>query len=165
MQWSLVAIGKTNADWIRTGTQEYAQRLAHYTRFQYTELPDPKRISNKASEEQVKLAEWAVWAKWLQNTAVQGTAVDHLLLLDERGKSFSSLEFAQHVEKLGLRGLKHCAMLIGGPYGFAPALRERADGLLSLGPMTFSHQMIRPFAAEQLYRAHTILRGEPYHHQ
>lgn len=165
MQWSLVAIGKTNADWIRKGTDEYVGRLSHYTRFQYTELPDPKRISNKASEEQVKQAEWEIWSRWLQNTTTKGTAIDCLILLDERGKSYTSMQFAQYVEKLGLRGLKHCALLIGGPYGFSDELKKRADGLLSLGPMTFSHQMIRPFAAEQLYRAHTILRGEPYHHE
>lgn len=165
MQWSLVAIGKTNAEWIRTGTSEYVGRLAHYARFEYLELQDAKKLYAKATESQVKQAEWEVWSKWLEKTAQRGTAVDWLILLDEKGKSYTSVQFAQWVQKLNNRGIKHCALLIGGPYGFAPELRAKAQGMLSLGPMTFSHQMIRPFAAEQLYRAHTILKGEPYHHE
>jgi 23S rRNA (pseudouridine1915-N3)-methyltransferase len=165
MIWSLVAMGKTTERWIQEGTADYTRRLGHYTRFEYIELPDVKRLGAKATPEQVKAAEGEVWSKWLATTATKSTAVDHLILLDERGKSYTSMQFAAQVDRLNGRGLRHAALCIGGPYGFPEDIRNRADAFLSLGPMTFSHQMIRPFAAEQLYRAHTILKGEPYHHE
>jgi len=160
VQLSLIAIGKTQAPWIRTGTDEYVKRLGRYARFQFVELPDIKARSGKPDPVWVKAEEAKVLAKHLDSAGV-----DHLILLDERGTSYASVAFARHLESLQVRGLRHLAFVIGGPYGFDESIRSRAHGFLSLGPMTFSHQMIRPFAAEQLYRAHTILRGEPYHHE
>lgn len=160
MQISLIAIGKTQAPWIRTGTDEYVKRLGRYARFQFVELPDIKARSGKPDPDWVKSEEGKVLAKYLD-----GAGVDHLILLDERGNEFTSVEFARQLESLQVRGLRHLAYVIGGPYGFEDSIRARANGFLSLGRMTFSHQMIRPFAAEQLYRAHTILRNEPYHHE
>lgn len=160
MQISLIAIGKTQASWIRTGTDEYIKRLNRYARFSFIELPDIKARSGKPDPTWVKSEEGKVLSKHLDQAGV-----DHLVLLDERGKSYSSLSFAKHLESLQIRGLKHLAFVIGGPYGFDETIRSRAHGYWSLGPLTFSHQMIRPFAAEQLYRAHTILKNEPYHHE
>lgn len=160
MQVSLIAIGKTNAPWIRTATDEYANRLTRYIRFQFIEVPDIKARSGKPDPAWVRAEEGKALGRYLDHSGV-----DHLVLLDERGTAYSSLAFAKHLESLHVRGLKHLAFVIGGPYGFDSAIRQRAHGAWSLGPMTFSHQMIRPFAAEQLYRAHTILRNEPYHHE
>ncbi len=160
MQLSLIAVGKTQAAWIRSGTDEYVKRLNRYTRFQFVEVPDIKPRSGKPDPAWVRAEEGKALARHLDSAGV-----DHLILLDERGKSFTSIAFAKHLENLHVRGLKHLAFVIGGPYGFDAAIRDRAHGQWSLGPMTFSHQMIRPFAAEQLYRAHTILRNEPYHHE
>ena len=98
----------------------------------------------------------------LQEKALEG--VDYLILLDEHGKVYGSMDFAKHLEKLQVRGLKHIAFLIGGPYGFDPSIQRKANEKWALGPLTFPHQLIRIFAVEQLYRAHTILKGEPYHH-
>jgi len=98
----------------------------------------------------------------LQEKALEG--VDYLILLDEHGKVYGSMAFAKHLEKLQVRGLKHIAFLIGGPYGFDPSIQSKANEKWALGPLTFPHQLIRIFAVEQIYRAHTILKGEPYHH-
>tara|TARA_B100000768_G_C11271279_1_gene373597 strand:- start:24 stop:500 length:477 start_codon:yes stop_codon:yes gene_type:complete len=158
MQMTLIAIGKTQSSWIQAGNVEYAKRLNHYGRFQFIETVDIKPRSGKPDPQWVMQQEAKILDKHLKG-------VDHLVLLDENGKSYSSIAFSKHIEKLQVRGLKHIAWVIGGPYGFAPRIRNLANEQWSLGPMTFSHQMIRPFALEQLYRAHTILKGEPYHHQ
>lgn len=158
MQITLLAIGKTQSSWIATGTQVYVDRLRHYCKFAYLETPDIKLRQAKNDPIAVKMAEAEVLEKYL-------LGVDQLILLDERGKSHTSLEFAERIQALQNRGLRHVMFVIGGPYGFDESIRDKAHGFLSLGPMTFSHQMIRPFAAEQLYRAHTILKGEPYHHE
>lgn len=158
MQMTFIALGKTQSRWIREGIDEYAGRLKHYGKFQFIETPDIKSRSGKPDPKWVMQEEAKILEKHLEG-------VDHLVLLDERGKPFNSLAFSKHIEKLQVRGLRHVVWVIGGPYGFDPRIQARADALWSLGPMTFSHQMIRPFALEQLYRAHTILRGEPYHHE
>ena len=157
MQITLLAVGKTRSDWIAEGTRVYVDRLRHYGKFSYIETPDIKLRQAKKDEAAVQVAEGEVLEKHL-------TGVDFLILLDERGKSLSSVQFAEYLQKLANRGLRHVMFVIGGPYGFSREIRERADAFISMGPMTFSHQMIRPFAAEQLYRAQTILKGEPYHH-
>jgi len=158
VQITLLAIGKTQSKWIDQGTQVYADRLRHYGKFSFVETLDVKLRQSKKDPEAVQKAEAEILDKHLGS-------VDFLVLLDERGKAYSSMQFAAQLQKWQNRGLKHAMFVIGGPYGFAPAIRDRADAFWSLGPMTFSHQMIRPFAAEQIYRAHTILKGEPYHHE
>jgi 23S rRNA (pseudouridine1915-N3)-methyltransferase len=158
MQMTLIAIGKTQSSWLREGASEYAKRLNHYGKFQFIETTEIKPRSGKPDPQWVMQEEAKLLVKHLKG-------VDYLVLLDENGKSYSSIAFSKHLEKLQVRGLRHIAWVIGGPYGFAPTIHERSHERWSLGPMTFSHQMIRPFALEQLYRAHTILKGEPYHHQ
>ena len=157
MQISLIATGKTNAKWILEGIENYSKRMGRYGKFIYLETPN---IKGKFAKTDVKVVmrEEAV----LQNKFLEG--VDHLILLDELGKVYDSVGFAKHIEKLQVRGLKHVAFLIGGPFGFDPSIRERATATWALGPLTFPHQLIRIFAVEQIYRAHTILKGEPYHH-
>ena len=157
MQITLIATGKTNAKWIEEGIENYSKRMVRYGKFKYVETPNLKSKFAK-SDAKVVMREEAV----LQNKLLEG--VDHLILLDERGKVYDSMGFAKHVEKLQVRGLKHVAFLIGGPFGFDPSIRERATATWALGQLTFPHQLIRIFAVEQIYRAHTILKGEPYHH-
>lgn len=158
MRITLLAIGKTQSNWISEGTKVYTQRLQHYVRFDYVETVDAKLKHSKSDPLAVQEAEAQILERHL-------IGVDHLVLLDENGKSYSSTQFARQIQNLQNRGLRHTLFVIGGPYGFAERIRSKADAFLSLGPMTFSHQMIRPFAAEQIYRAHTILKGEPYHHE
>ena len=157
MQITLIATGKTNAKWIEEGIENYSKRMVRYGKFKYVETPNLKSKFAKA-DAKVVMREEAV----LQNKFLEG--VDHLILLDERGKAYDSVGFAKHLEKLQIRGLKHVAFLIGGPFGFDPSIRERATATWALGQLTFPHQLIRIFAVEQIYRAHTILKGEPYHH-
>ena len=158
MQITLLAIGKTQSSWIAEGTQIYVDRMRHYGKFEFIETPDAKLKQSKKDPEAVKEAEAIILDKFIGG-------VDHLILLDEKGKAMGSLAFSKHLQNLQNRGLSHVMFVIGGPYGFAPRIRSKAHAFMSLGPMTFSHQMIRPFAAEQFYRAHTILKGEPYHHE
>ena len=157
MQITLIATGKTNAKWIEEGIENYSKSMVRYGKFKYVETPNLKSKFAKA-DAKVVMREEAVF----QNKFLEG--VDHLILLDERGKVYDSVGFAKHLEKLQVRGLKHVAFLIGGPFGFDPSIRERATATWSIGPLTFPHQLIRIFAIEQIYRAHTILKGEPYHH-
>jgi 23S rRNA (pseudouridine1915-N3)-methyltransferase len=157
MQHTLLAVGITREAWLRTGTADYADRLRHYTRFTYLETPDLKLRGAKGTPDVVREGEAALIERAL-------AGVDHLILLDERGTAYDSPGLARHIAALQQRSLKHVCWVIGGPYGFHERIRARSHGSWSLGPLTFSHQMIRPFAAEQLYLAHTILAGEPYHH-
>lgn len=152
----LVAIGKTTSPYLQTGVADYVQRLQHYLRFEYVEIPDVK-ISKGMSEQQVKEKEGDAIMRQLE-------AGSYVVLLDEAGKTFSSIRFADHLQKRFNSGGKSLVFVIGGPYGFSDAIKERANERLSLSPMTFSHQMVRLIAAEQIYRAMTILRNEPYHH-
>ena len=157
MQISLIATGKTNAKWIEEGIENYAKRMNRYGKFKYVETPNLKSKFSKADSKTVMKEEAILQSKFLEG-------VDHLILLDERGKSYDSIGFSKHIEKLQVRGLKHVAFLIGGPFGFDLSIKERAHETWALGPLTFPHQLIRIFAVEQIYRAHTLLRGEPYHH-
>ncbi|HIG59061.1 MAG TPA: 23S rRNA (pseudouridine(1915)-N(3))-methyltransferase RlmH [Flavobacteriales bacterium] len=157
MQISIIATGKTNAVWIKTGIEEYTKRMGRYSRFSFIETPNLKNKFANADAKKV-MKEEAI----LQKKALEG--VDYLILLDEHGKVYRSIEFAKHLEKLQVRGLKHLAFLIGGPYGFDTTINSMANEKWALGPLTFPHQLIRIFAVEQIYRAHTILKGEPYHH-
>lgn len=133
------------------------KRLSHYVSFDMVVLPDIKQAKS-LSEEQIKVREGQQFLDKIQPQ-------DTVLLLDERGKQFDSLEFSNYIQEQFNRGGKHIFFLVGGPYGFSEAIYQRANGKISLSKMTFSHQMIRLFFIEQLYRAMTILKGEPYHHR
>ena len=157
MQIKLLAIGKTDNKAIQTLIDDYSSRLGHYIRFELEVIPDLKQ-SKSLSESLQKEKEGELILKKLSSS-------DELILLDERGKTYSSLEFSDYLQKKMNSGLKQLVFVIGGPYGFSEAVYSRANGKISLSKMTFSHQMIRPFVVEQLYRAMTILRNEPYHHE
>lgn len=156
MKIQLLITGKTNDPRLQSLIDDYQQRLKHYLPFELVVLPDLKNAKS-LTEEQVKLAEGeAILARL--------TPAMDVILLDEHGKEFRSIEFADYLQKKMSSG-RDLALVIGGPYGFSQAVYDRANGKLSLSQMTFSHQMIRIMAIEQLYRAMTILRHEPYHHE
>lgn len=156
MKILLLVIGKTDDDYLVTGIKKYVGRLGHYVPFELKEIPDI-RNRKTLSEEQQKKAESFLLLSQLQNG-------DHVVLLDENGKQFTSVEFSENLEKLMASGCKRIVFVIGGPYGFSPEVYAKANAKISLSPMTFSHQMVRLIFVEQLYRAFTILKGEPYHH-
>uniref|UniRef100_UPI004048BC2B 23S rRNA (pseudouridine(1915)-N(3))-methyltransferase RlmH n=2 Tax=Algoriphagus sp. TaxID=1872435 RepID=UPI004048BC2B len=157
MQIKLVVLGKTDHKAIQELIADYSKRLGHYIRFELEVIPDLKQ-SKSLSETLQKEKEGELILKKVLPS-------DEVFLLDERGKSFSSLEFADFFQKKMNSGLKQLVLVIGGPYGFSESVYERANGKISLSKMTLSHQMIRPFLIEQMYRAMTILRNEPYHHE
>ncbi len=157
MQIKLIAIGKTDHPAIQKLVEEYSSRLGFYIRFELEIIPDLKNTKS-LSELLQKEKEGELILKKIQTS-------DELILLDERGKTFSSIEFSDFLQKKMNSGLKQLVLVIGGPYGFSDEIYFRANGKISLSKMTFSHQMIRPFLIEQVYRAFTILRNEPYHHE
>ncbi|MDC6406016.1 MULTISPECIES: 23S rRNA (pseudouridine(1915)-N(3))-methyltransferase RlmH [Maribacter] len=157
MTIKLLAIGKTDSKELQKLISMYEQRLGHYVKFELEIIPDLKKTKNLSAEQQ-KIKEGELIFKSLANT-------DILVLLDENGKQYSSLEFSGYLQKKMNSGLKQLVFLIGGPYGFSEEIYKKASGKISLSKMTFSHQMVRVFFVEQLYRAFTILRNEPYHHQ
>lgn len=157
MKIVLLVIGKTDDDYLVTGIKKYVGRLGHYASFEMKEIPDI-RNRKTLSEEQQKKAESFLLLSQLQPG-------DQVVLLDEHGRSYTSVAFAEQLEKWMASGAKRIVFVIGGPYGFAEEVYAKADAQISLSPMTFSHQMVRLVFAEQLYRAFTILKGEPYHHQ
>ncbi len=156
MAIKIIAIGKTDSGFIKVGLEEYLGRIKRYIKLEWKELPDIKR-SSKFTESLVKEKEAELILKEISTRT-------HLLLMDEGGKTFSSEQFASFLEKK-LVDEPDIALVIGGAYGFSEEIYQRANGKLSLSKMTFSHQMVRVFLAEQMYRAFTILRGEPYHHR
>ncbi len=157
MQITLIAIGKTDSVELATLISVYEKRLARYVKFRFDIIPDIKNSKN-LSERQQKEKEGELILNQVQPS-------DTLLLMDENGKQFSSVEFSQFLQKKMNSGIKNLVLTIGGPYGFSEAVYQRSNGKISLSKMTFSHQMVRLFLAEQLYRGFTILRNEPYHHQ
>lgn len=157
MQIKLIAIGKTDSKALEQLIQEYVKRLSFYTKFELDIIPDIKNSKN-LSEAAQKEKEGELILKKVQQS-------DDLILLDEQGKQYSSVAFSDFLQKKMNTGLKSLIFVIGGPYGFSDEVYMRANGKLSLSAMTFSHQMVRLFFVEQIYRAHTILRNEPYHHQ
>ena len=156
MQLSLLVLGKTDSAQIETESKRYESRLKHYLPFELRVIPDVRRGSKLTPEEQ-KRAEGIELLRYI-------TPTDRVYLFDERGDSYTSRAFATFIERAMVSGERRLVFIIGGPYGFSPEVYERADGQVSLSRMTFSHQMVRLFAIEQLYRAQTIIRGEPYHH-
>lgn len=157
MKITLLIVGKTEEKYLKEGIEKYAGRLKHYTAFRITELPELKNTKHLTeAQQQAKEAEMLL--KQIQ-------PADFLVLLDEKGKEFSSVKFAEFLNKKMLSSVQHLVFAIGGPYGFDDSVYSRANEKLSLSRMTFSHQMVRLFFTEQLYRAFTILKGEPYHHE
>jgi len=156
MKITLVCIGKTDDKYIQEGIDKYNKRLKHYITFNIVVLPDVKNVKN-LSQSQQKEKEAEIFNKHIQNT-------DYVVLLDERGKEYSSIEFSSFLEKKMIASVQHMVFLVGGPYGFSEEIKQRANSLVSLSKMTFSHQMVRLFFVEQIYRAYTIMKGEPYHH-
>lgn len=156
MKTILLVVGKTDDDYLSTGIKKYFDRLAHYAPTDLVVIPDIKNSKN-LSENQQKQAEGQAILQQLQPT-------DHVVILDENGRQFASRQFADFYQKIALSGTRRLVFVIGGPFGFAPEVYARANTKISLSAMTFSHQLVRLIFAEQLYRAHTILRGEPYHH-
>ncbi len=156
MKILLLVIGKTDEDYLITGIKKYVGRLGHYVSFEMKEIPDI-RNRKTLSEDQQKKAESFLLLQQLQPG-------DHVVLLDENGNSFTSVAFADNLEKLMASGSKRIVFVIGGPYGFAQEVYDKANAKMALSAMTFSHQMVRLIFVEQLYRAFTILKGEPYHH-
>lgn len=153
----LVAVGKTDDKLIEALASEYIKRLGFYNRFEFEIIPDLKKTKNLSVEQQKQMEGKLILEKLNPS--------DYVVLLDENGKIFSSEGFADYIQKRLNSGMKQLIFMIGGPFGFSEEVYERADGKLSLSKMTFSHQMIRPFFVEQLYRAFTILKNEPYHHK
>ena len=157
MNVKLLTVGKTDVPWVKEGLDLYASRLRHYVPFAVEEIPELKKVSS-LTEEQIKQKEGELILK-------QAGPQDTVVLLDEHGREMRSVEFASWLEKQLSGGSKGLVFVIGGAYGFSPEVYSRAAGKISLSKMTFSHQMVRTIFAEQLYRACTILKGEPYHHE
>ena len=157
MNIKLLAIGKTDNKALQTLIDDYTKRLSGYIKFELEIIPDIKNAKN-LSEAQQKEKEGELILSKLSPT-------DQLILLDENGKTYSSVGFANELQKKMNSGVKTLVYVIGGPYGFSDAVYSKAQGKVSLSSMTFSHQMVRLFFIEQLYRGFTILKGEPYHHQ
>ena len=157
MNIKLIAVGKTDNPALQQLISTYEKRLSYYINFELQLLPDIKN-SKSLSEEQQKIKEGELILSYVEPS-------HHLILLDERGKEYTSIAFADELQKKMNTGIKQVTFVIGGPYGFSQAIYQRANSKLSLSKLTFSHQMIRLFFVEQLYRAFTILRNEPYHHQ
>lgn len=155
MKISLYYVGKSSYDFVKEGCDLYFSRLKHYTKFEEVLIEDVKKAS-KLAPDQLKLAEGEkILAKIDSN--------DFVVLLDEKGKSFTSVAFANWIEQKQVQSTSHLIFIIGGAFGFSPEIYERANMKLQLSAMTFSHQIIRTIFAEQLYRAFTIIKGEPYH--
>lgn len=157
MTIKLLGIGKTDDSALQNLTEVYIKRLGFYNRFEFEIIPDIKNSKN-LDENQQKQKE----GELLLNKVA---ASDFVVLLDENGKQYSSEAFSEFIQKRLNSGLRQLVFIIGGPYGFSEDVYKRADAKLSLSKMTFSHQMIRLFFVEQLYRAFTILKNEPYHHK
>lgn len=157
MKITLLTVGKTDKDWVKQGIDIYVSRLKHYIPFTINEIPELKNVS-ALSKDQIKIREGELILKNVKPT-------DDVILMDEHGKEYTSVDFASILQrKISLEG-KDMVFVIGGAYGFSEEVYKRANSKISLSKMTFSHQMVRAIFTEQLYRAFTIMRGEPYHHE
>lgn len=156
MRIKIICIGKTDQSYLVEGEQRYLKRISHYVSVEKLEVPDIKN-QKKFTQEQIKQLEGKEFLQRIQ-------ATDQVFLLDERGRTFDSIGFSHFFQQQFNTGNKQLVFLIGGAYGFSEEIYQRANGKISLSEMTFSHQMIRLFFLEQVYRAMTILKGEPYHH-
>lgn len=156
MRITLLVVGKTKKNFIAEGIRIYSERISRYIPFKFIEVPDPKD-SGKATEIILKEKEAEQILKYISGT-------DHVVILDERGRMVSSEEFAEDIKVKSGSSFKHLVFVIGGAYGFSDKIYDRANDIISLSRMTFSHQITRIIFLEQLYRAFSIIRGEPYHH-
>lgn len=156
MKILLLAVGKTTTPYINTGIENYLKRVGHYIPVDLQVIPDIK-ATKALTEEAQKQREGTAMLAALQPG-------DVVVLLDERGREFTSREFSEYIDKKMVQGIKRLVFIVGGPYGFSPEMYSRANEKISLSRMTFTHEMVRLFFIEQIYRAMTILRGEPYHH-
>lgn len=157
MKITLLVVGKTEDKYLIEGIDKYLNRLKHYIGFNLLVIPEIKNTKN-LSEAQQKSKEAELIHKQLSN-------LDTVILMDEKGKKFTSVAFSNYLNKQMIGSVQHLVFVIGGPYGFDDSIYKRANGSMSLSDMTFSHQMVRLFFVEQLYRAFSILKGEPYHHE
>ena len=157
MKIILLSVGKTDDPHFSQIIEEYRKRVNYYIPFEMQIIPDVKNTKSLSEKEQKKL-EGEKLLKWVQPT-------DQVILLDDKGKQYSSMEFAGYAEKKTYSASKRLVFVVGGPYGFSEKMRERANEAISLSKMTFTHQMVRLVFAEQFYRAMTILHHEPYHHE
>ena len=157
MKIVLLTIGKTSDKYLIDGIAQYQNRLKHYTQFEILEIPNLKNAKNFSNAELMK-KEGDLILKQLKYS-------DHLVLLDDKGKDFTSTKFAQKLQRWMLSAKKRLVFVVGGAYGFSEHVYARGNEKLSLSKMTFSHQMVRLFFVEQIYRGYTILNNEPYHHE
>ncbi len=157
MKITLLTVGKTDKDWVKQGIDIYVSRLKHYIPFTINEIPELKNVS-ALSKEQIKSREGELILKNIK-------PADDVILMDEHGKEYTSVDFASLLQKKISYEGKDIVFVIGGAYGFSDEVYRRANSKISLSKMTFSHQMVRAIFTEQLYRAFTIIRGEPYHHE
>lgn len=157
MKVILLSVGKTDHPLLSQIIEDYRRRVNHYIPFEMKNVPDPKNRKNLSEKEQ-KTEEAALLLKTLQPS-------DQVVLLDDKGKQFRSVEFARYMERKSHSVPRQLVFVVGGPYGFAPEMYDRANDTISLSKMTFTHQMVRLVFTEQLYRAMTIIHNEPYHHE
>ena len=157
MKICLLVIGKTDAGYVHAGVEEYEKRLKYYTSYEMQVIPDIKNRKSLTETQQREREGELIMGR------LEGT--DVVVLLDERGGEYTSKGFAEFLAQKMLAGVKRLVFVVGGPYGFSEQVYKRAQGKVSLSKMTFNHQMVRMIFAEQLYRAMTILKGEPYHHE
>ena len=157
MNIRLITIGKTDNKNLQSLIEDYTKRLSFYVKFDLDIIADIKNVKNLSEAQQKEKEGELILSKI--------SATDNLILLDENGKTFNSVGFSNYLQKKMNAGTKTLVFVIGGPYGFSETVYQKANGKVSLSEMTFSHQMVRLFFIEQLYRGFTILRNEPYHHQ
>ena len=157
MKITLIAISKTDQDYLKEGLNEYLKRLSRYIPFELIEIPDLKNAKNLSTSEQKKKEGELILQKIDRNADI--------ILLDDKGKEFTSVQFAKNLQDKMNLGTKALYFVIGGPYGFSDEVYAAAQGKMSLSKLTFSHQMLRLILLEQLYRAFSILKNEPYHHE
>ncbi|GAA3974241.1 23S rRNA (pseudouridine(1915)-N(3))-methyltransferase RlmH [Mucilaginibacter dorajii] len=157
MKITFLTVGKTEDAYLKEGIEKYVKRLKHYTKLELVELNELKNTKALTPEQQK--------AKEAEMILKKITPLDHVVLMDEKGTEYSSTRFAAYINKREISSSATLIFIIGGPYGFDSSVYQRANDKISLSRMTFSHQMVRLFFVEQLYRAYTIMKGEPYHHE
>ncbi len=156
MKLTLLVVGKTDENFMKAGIDHFIKRLKHYIDFRLEVIPDLKKTKNLSADRQKQKEGERILSKW--------STAKEVHLFDEKGKTFTSREFAGFLEKKMASGLKELVLVVGGPYGFSDEVYQKASSKISLSRMTYSHQLARLLCVEQIYRAFTILKGEPYHH-
>ncbi|QEC75472.1 23S rRNA (pseudouridine(1915)-N(3))-methyltransferase RlmH [Mucilaginibacter ginsenosidivorax] len=157
MKITFLTVGKTEDAYLKEGIDKYVKRLKHYTKLELVELNELKNTKALTADQQK--------AKEAELILKKISPLDHVILMDEKGNEYTSTQFAAYINKKEISLSANLIFVIGGPYGFDQSVYQRANDKISLSRMTFSHQMVRLFFVEQLYRAYTILKGEPYHHE